>query len=57
MDSENGDVCMIMIDVLECPPQVVGLGATSIPRYSLFKSLADEGERMRVVCCLESLKA
>ena len=49
-----GDVCMI--DELECSPQVEGLGATDIPRYPLFKSLVDEGERMRVVCCLEGLE-
>jgi len=44
------------MDVLERSPQVEGLGATVIPRYPLLKSFIDEGECMRVVCCLEGLE-
>lgn len=46
-----------MINVLERSPQVKGLGTTNVPRYTLLQGLADEGERMRVVGCLEGLES
>ena len=44
------------MNVLERSPQVESLGATNIPRYALFESLVDEGERVLVVGCLEGLE-